>query len=175
MRVIGAGIGNLNTLIAIHIGGVHKTQRAVARGHILGSSAHLIGNYHTVGNRRIVGAILALRLAVQAHARKRLVGVLASRDGTGLANGNAALGCGDVFKGIHRHVSVLATHDHELVGEHVLTRGIVNKARLRRIVHGARRGSDEDVHGCKPPRICSTRSPEPLYWVSAKVTPVRSV
>ena len=71
-------------------------------------------------------------------------------------------------------VGALGANDHEVVDEHILTGVGVDEPGGLGVVHGAL-GSVMSTSTAAPARICSTRSPDALNCVSAKVVPVWSV
>ena len=92
-------------------------------------------------------AVIALGAGVEAHRSKRLVGVLAGRNGLGVANGDLAVQIRDVGDGLDLDIGALSANDHEVVDEHVLTRVGVDELGGLGVVHGALGGRDEHVDG----------------------------
>ena len=147
MRILGAHEGLLDAVVAVDVGAVDKTCHAVARGHVGGSGADLIGQRDLVGNLGRVLAVVALGAGVEADGGQRLVGVLAGRNGLGVADGDLAVQVHDVGDGLDLGVGALGANDHEVVDEHVLTGVGVDELGSLGIVHGALGSGDEHVDG----------------------------
>ncbi len=79
------------------------------------------------------------------HGGQRLVGVLAGRNGLGVADGDLAVQVRDVSDGLDLGIGALGANDHEVVDEHILTRVGIDEPGGLGIVHGALGGCDEHV------------------------------
>ena len=147
VRVLGAHEGLLDAVVAEDIGAVDKTGHAVARRDVRRSGADLVGQSHLVGEIGCILAVVALGAGVEAHRSQGLVGVLASGNGLGVADGDLAVQIRDVGDGLDLGVGALGANDHEVVDEHVLTRVGVDELGGLGVVHGALGGRDEYVDG----------------------------
>ena len=145
MRILGAHEGLLDAVIAKDIGAVDKTSHAVACGHIGGSSTNFVGQCDLVGNLGSILAVVTLGTGVEAHGSQCLVGVLAGRNGLGVADGNLAVQVRNVGDGLDLGVGALSTNDHKVVDEHILTGVGVDELGGLGVVHGALGGGDEHV------------------------------
>ena len=147
VRILRAHEGLLDAVVAVDVGAVDKTCHAVARGHVGGSGADLIGQRDLVGNLGRVLAVVALGAGVEADGGQRLVGVLAGRNGLSVADGDLAVQVRDIGDGLDLGVGALGANDHEVVDEHVLTGVGVDELGSLGIVHGALGSGDEHVDG----------------------------
>ena len=147
VRILGAHEGLLDAVVAEDIGAVDKTGHAVTRGHIGGGGTNFVGQGHLVGDLGRILAVVTLGTSVEAHGSQSLVGVLAGRNGLGVANGDLAVQVRDVGDGLDLGVRALGADDHEVVDEHILTGVGVDELGGLGVIHGALGGRDKHVDG----------------------------
>ena len=145
VRVLGAHEGLLDAVVAEDIGAVDKTGHAVACGHIGSGSTNFVGQCDLVGDLGCVLAVVALGAGVELHGSQCLVGVLAGRNGLGVADGDLAVQVRDVGDGLDLGVGALGANDHEVVDEHILTGVAIDELGGLGVVHGALGSGDEHV------------------------------
>ena len=145
VRILGTHKGLLDAVVAEDIGAVDKASHAVARGHIGGGGTNFVGQGHLVGDLGRILAVVALGAGIKAHRSQRLVGVLAGRNGLGIADGDLAVQVRDVGDGLDLGVGALGANNHEVVGEHILTRVGVDELGGLSVIHGALGSGDEHV------------------------------
>ena len=109
VRILGAHEGLLDAVIAEDIGAVDKTGHAVARRHIGGGGTNFVGQCDLVGDLGCVLAIVTLGTGVEARGGQCLIGVLAGRNGLGVADGDLAVQARDVGDGLDRADRIVAS------------------------------------------------------------------
>lgn len=174
VRVLGAHEGLFDAVVAVDVRAVDKTGNAVACRHIGGGGTNFVCQCDLVGDLGRILAVVALGAGIEAHRSQRLVGVLAGGNGLGVANGDLAVQIRDVGDGLDLGVGASAR---------MITRSLTNissrvSASTSSTVSASSMVPLEAVMSTStvaPARICSTRSPDALNCVSAKVVPVCSV
>ena len=147
MRILGAHEGLLDAVVAVDVRAVDKTGNAVACGHIGGGGTNFVCQCDLVGDLGRILAVVALGAGIEAHRSQRLVGVLAGRNGLGVANGDLAVQIRDVGDGLDLGVGALSANEHKIVDEHILTRVGIDELDGLGVVHGALGSGDEHVDG----------------------------